>query len=173
MRISGLRPLCKGLLVVSWSHGKYVHLSCFQLGQRQDGCLIRKLYEILNGYVIWSCACRCNPCQCLTFVITHLILWSPNLIRDLIESMLVDQTRILRWFIIYMHVVALYEWVSLQIQWSEFGNLLPERNDRCKPRVLLDQVMGYFISWFQIDIICSSLDLHDLVMGLNIHYPIH
>jgi hypothetical protein len=60
--------------------------------------------------------------------------------------MLVDQTRILRWFIIYMHVVALYEWVSLQIQWSEFGNLLPERNDRCKPRVLLDQVMGYFIS---------------------------
>jgi hypothetical protein len=87
--------------------------------------------------------------------------------------MLVYHTQILRWFIIYMHVVALYEWVSLQIQWCEFGNLLPERNDRCKPRVLLDQVLGYFICRFQIDIIGSSLDLHDLVMGLDIHYPIH
>jgi hypothetical protein len=45
--------------------------------------------------------------------------------------MLVDHTGILRRFIIYMHVGALNEWVCLQIQWSEFGNLLPERNDRC------------------------------------------
>jgi hypothetical protein len=29
-----------------------------------------------------------------------------------------------------MHVGALNEWVSLEIQWSEFGYLLPERNDR-------------------------------------------
>ena len=60
--------------------------------------------------------------------------------------MLVYHTLILRWFIIYMHVGVLNKWVSLQIQWCEFGYLLPERNDRCKPRVLLDQVLGYFIS---------------------------
>jgi hypothetical protein len=72
-----------------------------------------------------------------------------------------------------MHVVALYEWVSLQIQRSEFGNLRPERNDRGKPRVLLDQVLCNFIRRLQIDIIGGSLDLHDLVMGLGIYYPIY
>ena len=43
--------------------------------------------------------------------------------------MLVDYTRILWRFIIYMHVGALNERVSLEIQWSKFGYLLPERNN--------------------------------------------
>lgn len=79
--------------------------------------------------MICICACRCSPSQCLAFFLIQLILRSLKLIRDLVESMLVDHTGILRRFVIYMHVSALNEWVCLEIQWSEFGYLLPERND--------------------------------------------